>query len=225
MQRGVYTEEARDHQETYTKADLPATSVYSKSVANLLKPEDYMSPVKPIVPSEAPGGGGHWGTGHWKSEYGSTLDSRAIEGATYHRQHGPSYQAMNPPTCVGAGVLHSSYRQDFGHNGSNPRDKVGADDSKLPVFRSALTSGTAKGTMHMPGYQGFLATNVRNPHVARVEMGAKLRSTTDKTNLGETFHKNVVGYSGHDPQHFSNGIHGVKQSKLTTTGRDFSFPR
>lgn len=222
-QRQVYTEEAKQLQETYMKPDLPATSVYSKSVSNLLRPEDYMNPTKPIIPSEAPGGGGHWGTGHWKSEYASTVDHRAVDGATYHRQHGPSYQAMNPPTCVGMGALSSSYRQDFGLYGSDPREKVKPEDNKLPVFRTPLTAGTAKGTMHMPGYQGFLATNTRNPHVARVEMGARLRST-DKTNLAETFHKNVVGYSGHQPNHHSNGIHGAKPSPMTTSGRDFASP-
>merc|ERR1711974_190508 len=158
--------------------------------------------------------------GHWRSEYRANTDTRSLEGSTYFRQTGPSYQALNPPTCVGAAALASSFHQDYGHYGSDPRDKVKPGTEKMPVFKGALTAGTAKGTMHIPGYQGFLATNTRNEHVARVEMGSNLRST-DKTNLTESFHTNVVGYSGHEPTHHSNTQGGVRTSLMTTTGRDF----
>eukprot|EP00416_Gambierdiscus_australes_P045887 CAMPEP_0171106206 /NCGR_PEP_ID=MMETSP0766_2-20121228/64268_1 /TAXON_ID=439317 /ORGANISM="Gambierdiscus australes, Strain CAWD 149" /LENGTH=276 /DNA_ID=CAMNT_0011567249 /DNA_START=96 /DNA_END=926 /DNA_ORIENTATION=- len=223
LQRQVYCEEAKPLEETYLQPDMPAASVYSKSISNVLKPDDYRDPTKPIIPGEAPPGGGHWGAGHWKSEYRSNIDSRAVDGATYYRQHGPPYQTLNPPTCVSAGVLSSSFREDYGLYGSDPRDKVRPDAEKMPVFKSSLTMGTAKGTMHIPGYQGFLPANVRNEAVARVEMGTTLRST-DKTNLTETFHTNVVGYQGHEPMHHANTHGGMRTSLMTTTGRDFQPP-
>jgi len=224
LQRQVYTEEAKQLGETYIAQDMPAASVYAKSLAGLAKPEDYCNPTKPIRPADAPeGGGGHHGTAHWRSEYRSSMDHRALHGSRYHRQHGPSYQAMNPPTCVSAGALSTSYHEEFGKRGSDPREKIHPHSDRLPVFKTELTKGTTKATNHIPGYQGFLATNTVNPHVSRAEMGGTTRSV-DKTNLTEIFHTNLVNYHGHVPAHHSNDNGGVQTSLETTMGRDYQHP-
>jgi hypothetical protein len=117
----------------------------------------------------------------------------------------------------------SSYTEDYGKYGSDPSDKIGKFDSKNVVFKSALTHGTTKATNHIPGYQGFLATNTANPRVARVEMGGTMRSV-DKTNLTNEFHVNLLGYSGHKPQNPNNDKGGYRPSALSTMGRDFRPP-
>merc|ERR1712032_274382 len=113
---------------------------------------------------------------------------------------------------------------DFGKRGDDPRHKLGPDDERLPVFKTALTIGTVKGTAHIPGYQGFLATNTRNRDVARAGHGGTLRSV-DKTNLTEQFHKDLLGYAGHIPVNSGNDKGPVATSMLTSTGRDFSLLR
>ncbi|CAE8688857.1 unnamed protein product [Polarella glacialis] len=187
LESHVYAEEARPLTETYLQADMPIPSVYQKTISRLLGPEHYKDRTKPIRQGEPPeSSAGHRGTSHWSSTYRQTYTEASVEGAQYHRQHGPSYQAANPPTCVGGGGVHSSYQQEFGLPGSDPRHKVDPNKARIPVLKSDLTFGTAKGTMHMPGYNGFLATNTRSPHVARVESGVNLRST-DKSNLTQQF--------------------------------------
>jgi len=223
MERQFYGEEARGLEDTFLQQGRPVESAYSKLHSSLTKPEDYMEPTKPIKPTQAPGGGGHWNTAHWRSEYRSSMDDRSVEGARYHRQFGPSYQATNPPTCVGAAALATAYHEEFGTYGSDPRNRVRPDADRLPVFRTGLTPGTHKGTQHIPGYSGFLPSNTRNPHVARVEMGANMRST-DKTNLGQAFHTNLPGYRGHKPTHVTNDRGGMPPTTSTTMGKDFQAP-
>merc|ERR1719198_2134759 len=87
--------------------------------------------------------------------------------------------------------------------------------------KTALTVGTAKGTCHMPGYQGFLPTNTANPRCAAIAHGENTR-TTDKTNLTSTFHTNIVGYAGHKPTNAANDRGGVSLTTLTSKGRDFA---
>merc|ERR1712113_1293051 len=165
----------------------------------------------------------HQGTAHWRSEYKSALNEGAVHGATYHRQHLPSYQASNPPTCIGRNEELSSYHEEYGKRGSDPRHKIGHLDDRLPVFKTTLTQGTAKGTKHMPGYQGFLPSNTSNPHVARVERGETLRSI-DKTNLSEQFHANLLGYAGHNPTNPHNDRGGVRVNTQTCMGHSFRDP-
>jgi hypothetical protein len=223
MERQVYGEEAKALEDTYLQQDRPAESAYKKLHSSLTNPKDYMEPTKPIKPSFAAGGGGHWNTAHWRSEYRSTMDERSVEGARYHRQFGPPYQATNPPTCIGAEALVTTKHEDFGTYGSDPRNRVNQDTDRLPVFRTGLTPGTHKGTQHIPGYSGFLPTNTRNPHVARVEMGANMRST-DKTNHVQTYHTNLPGYHGHKGTHVTNDRGGMPPTTSSTMGRDFQTP-
>jgi len=221
--RQMYTEEAKELTENFMQADMPPDSIYKSNHSKLTKPEDYLEPRKPIIPSIASGGQGHRGVAHWKSTSAASLSLASVDGATYHRQHGPSYQAANPPACVGGGDSYTSYGEDYGKYGSDPRARVPADALKMPAFKTALTFGTAKGTQHIPGYQGFLATNTHNPYVARVENGGAIRSV-DKTNISEQFHTTVPGYLGHHANHHSNDKGGVSITTATTAGRDYCWP-
>jgi len=90
-------------------------------------------------------------------------------------------------------------------------------------MKTALTVGTTKGTAHIPGYQGFLATNTSNVRVAEIAHGGNMRST-DKTNLTHVFHTNTVGYGGHKPSNACNDRGGVSLTNLTTAGAAFSHP-
>jgi hypothetical protein len=107
--------------------------------------------------------------------------------------------------------------------GHDPRHKLAPGETKLPSFKSALTVGTTKGTAHIPGYQGFLATNTTNDRVAEIAHGGNMR-TTDKTNLTHTFHTNLVGYAGHKPHNARNDRGGVALTNMTVKGRDFAPP-
>mmetsp|Transcript_167591 Transcript_167591/g.538207 ORF Transcript_167591/g.538207 Transcript_167591/m.538207 type:complete len:278 (+) Transcript_167591:107-940(+) len=220
LTRQVYAEEAKRLEDTYINADRPADSHYCEAIAKILTPEAYKNPTKPILQKEPGAGYGHHGTAHWKSTSHAQHDPNSIAGAVYSRQHGPSYQAANPPTCVGAGVVHSTYSEFHGKYGSDPRHKVHPLAEKMPTFKTMLTVGTAKGTNHIPGYNGHLPMNTNNPHVARVASGATLRSV-DKTNLTAQFQVNTLGYSGHVPQHPHNDRGGVKPSRETMMGRSF----
>jgi len=223
VDRQVYSEEAKTNQSTYLDEDLPNRSIYHRSIGSATAPEDYCNPVKPMRPGQAPSGSGHHKVAHWRSTSHSSLNHDAVHGAVQHRQHGPSYQALNPPTCLGGGGVLSSYGEEYGHYGSDPRHKVQLGSGKMPVLKSALTYGTPKGTMHMPGYQGFLPTNTANPKVAAIENGQTLRST-DKTNLTATFHTNVLNYSGHVPLNPNNDRGGVNTNVITEMGRSYRMP-
>jgi len=222
--RQVYAAEAKDLTENYIAPDRAGMTVYRSEVANILKPEDFKNRAQPIVPQEPAQGSGHHAVGHWRSTAKAAYNAQAIQGAVYHRQDGPSCQAVNPPTCVSAATVKTTSAEFFGEYGSNPMRRVQKDAFKMPVFKTPLTVGTAKGTMHIPGYAGFLAHNTSNPYVARVENGASLRSV-DKTNLTEQFHVNLLNYGGHVPENPCNDFGGVKPSKETMTGRAFQWPR
>lgn len=224
VDRHVFSEEARKEEQTYLGEGMPPCSVYKKTISQRAKPDDYKNVVQPIRQTEPSGSAvGHRGTGHWSSTYRQTFDDNSIAGATYHRQHGPSYQAANPPTCVGGGGVQSSYMEDYGVLGSDPRNRVDRNQGKLPVMMGALTEGTAKGTLHMPGYQGFLPKNTRNPYCNRVASGATLR-TNDKTNLTQQFHVNTLNYSGHVPINVANDFGAVNPGTSSLMSRSFQVP-
>lgn len=224
LERQVYSEEVKKHNETYMECDLPKGSNYGRTISQQTRPEDYHNPTKPTRQGEPAVAGGHHFVGHWKSNHNAGHNLGAIEGAVQHRQHGPSYQALNPPTCVSRGADPPGYHQDYGARGEDPRDKMVAGHPRMPVFKSSLTFGTPKGTAHMPGYQGFLPYNTSNPLVARYEDGADLRSV-DKTNLTEQFHVNMVNYAGHAPSNANNDKGGRKGDTITEMGRSFRMPR
>lgn len=223
LTRQVYSEEARPLSETYLNPDRPWKSVYASDLAGLVKPDDYLEPRRQIKQAEPPlEKGCHRGTSHWRSEYRSAMSRAAVEGARYHRQDGPCYQADNPPSCVSGMGATSSYAQDFGKFGSNPRDRMRPEDDTMPVVTNELTEGTTKGTCHIPGYQGFIPSNTNGEAAARVAKGEQMRSV-DKTNIAEVFHLNLIGYSGHVPVGARNSKYCErKPSRLTVTGRDFA---
>jgi len=222
LDRHVYSEEARMLEDVYYKADLPQESQYRIDIAGVT-PVDYAKPVRPIRPSEPPEEGGHRGVAHWRSTYNSYVNQEAVHGSTFHRQLGPSYKVTEPPTCVGAAPLVTTYRTDHGEPGSDPRDRLIPGCDKLPVYKTHLTRGTPKATMHIPGYQGFLATNTRIPAVARAEAGTTLRSVT-KATLTDQYAKNIVGYTGHVPLHPKNDRGPVKPTTRTEMGKAYRPP-
>jgi len=226
LERQLYSEEVKQIEDTYMETELEKGSVYQRSISSCVIPRDYFWPRRPIKPCEPPEGGGHHNTAHWKSEYRSNVNDAARFDTVLHRQNGPSYQIANPPTCVGGGETLSTAHECYGKWGSDPRSKVpkGEENTqKLPAFKNALTVGTTKGTAHIPGYQGFLATNIANPKVAAIAHGGNLRST-DKSNLTEAYHTNIVGYSGHVPMNACNDRGGVSITNMTTSGRSFAAP-
>lgn len=223
VQRHMYMDEAPMLKDTYIAVDMPETSEYSRTLGSQTRPLDYKNPVKPMRPGEPAEGGGHHNVAHWGSTYKSSHNSDAVHGAVQHRQNGPSYQAVNPPTCVGGVAAYSAYTEDFGRRGSNPNQRMVRGQASMPVLKTVLTLGTPKATKHIPGYQGFLPTNTSNPYVARVEAGHDLRSV-DKTNLTHTFHQNVPYYAGHLPSNPLNDSGPVRQSTMTSTGRTFRKP-
>eukprot|EP00933_Yihiella_yeosuensis_P007671 TRINITY_DN112815_c0_g1_i1.p1 TRINITY_DN112815_c0_g1~~TRINITY_DN112815_c0_g1_i1.p1 ORF type:complete len:285 (+),score=35.74 TRINITY_DN112815_c0_g1_i1:103-957(+) len=221
LERHVYSEEAKPLKETYLQEQMAPTSVYKKYVSQKTLPEHYKEPRQPVRQKEPDKSTvGHRGTGHWSSTYRSTHDDASVEGALYHRQTGPSYQAANPPTCVGGGGSKSSYQEDYGLNGSDPRQKLDPNSERIPVIKSELTYGTFKGTLHIPGYNGCLPRNTRNPYCARVESGATHR-TNDKTNLTQQFHVNTLNYSGHIPVEVANDFGPRRPDNLTTMGKTY----
>jgi hypothetical protein len=222
-ERQLYTEEAEPQQESYMKGGMASESVYKKDVSSLTQPVHYMEPTKPIKQVQPNIEGGHHDVSHWRSEYKSVHSHTAVHGATYHRQYGPSYQGTNPVSCVSRPDDATSYHEEYGKHGSDPRDKIDPYSDKMPVFKSALTRGTTKATAHIPGYQGFLATNTTNPYVARVEKGGNVRSL-DKHVLTEQYNTNLVGYQGHRPNHAKNDNGGMRASTVTTSGKDFQTP-
>jgi len=223
LERQLYSQEVKPITESYIDVDKPHKSVYARTNAQLEDPQHYTNPVKPLKPiAPKEDNCGHRGTEHWRSEYKSTFNDLAVAGAVYHRQDGPSYQAANPPSCVSAGPLTSSYHEEYGVHGSDPRHKMPAGQETMPVFRTSLTTGTCKGTLHIPGYQGFLAKNTSNPYVARVERGETLRPVV-KISLTDQYHPNKLGYTGHQPLHCSNARGAVQPTNRTTAGRDFQM--
>jgi len=225
LERHVFSEEARKNELTYLAEDHPPTSTYSKTIAQLTKPDDYRNPTQPIRQRQPDASSlGHRGTGHWGSTYRNTHDDNSVAGAVYHRQHGPSYQASNPPTCIGGAGMTSSYMEDYGVLGSDPRNRIDMNKASLPVMKNALNAGTHKGTMHIPGYNGFLPLNNKNPYVARVESGATIR-TNDKTNLTQQFHVNTVNYAGHVPVEVKNDFGPVNPGTQTLMSKSFQVPK
>lgn len=221
LDRQLYTNEARAHEETYVAADNPKGSIYGVNHSGWTRPEDYMDVVKPFLPTEPKTAGGHHGTAHWGSEYRNSHSEAAVAGAKKHAQLGPAHRPCNPPSCVGRSEDRTGYWDDFGKPGTRPLDKLDLSSDKLPQFRTHLTRGTTKCTSHMPGYQGFLASNTTNPNVARVEQGKTLRTTYHKANLTEEFHTNLVGYSGHVPGNARNDYGGRQPTTRTVHGKDY----
>jgi len=215
-----YTTEAKPLQETYLAQDAFKDSIYRKSLSKLTLPEDYLERMQSIkVPPAGPGG--YSGTDHWTSEYKHVFAEGTGAKKRTLRQYGAPYQMQDPPGCVSQPMQGSFYQREFGTYGSNPRHRIGPNDTKLPVQKSDLTVGTTKGTNHIPGYQGFLPSNTNNPKVAFIESGESIRSV-DKTNITEIFHLNLPGYMGHVPASACNDRGPRQMTTMTVMGKAYS---
>lgn len=226
----VFKQEARQHRDTYINQDNVRDSCYTSSIAQATLPEDYSNPTKPYKPPDLVR---HQlmlqkeksrlddsGTTHWESEYKATSQREPM---VHHR---PSPRRVpDPVNGVGRTRDESSYTQEFGRYGSDPRDRIPPGSTKLPVLRHHLNMGTTKGTFFVPGYQGFIPSCPTLTHeAARAADGAGFRNT-DKSNIEHVYHANIVGYSGHCPESARNDRGGRQPTKLTTSGRDFAPPK
>lgn len=226
LQRHVYGEEARGPDCPYIDCVKAEKSNYTRTHGKDAKRENYLTPVRPIKPSEPPPAVGQYRSSSlWSTEYRSIFSRTSLDGSKYLRQDGPSYQAANPPECVSSSLGTSTCMAEYGLYGSNPRSKVKPTDTKMPVTLGPLTVGTVKGTSHIPGYCGFMPHNTLNPAVARIAAGEKTRSV-DKTDILDCFHCRIYGYGGFVPVSPKNSLPSdLEPSFRTISSRDFRPPK
>lgn len=218
----LYITESKPWQEPYLFQDQFNDSHYTKSIARVTLPEDYEDPTKPCKPPTITAGCDPGGTEHWKSEYRAALNEAKSEEAEFGRPYFPPEFLDDAHHFLGRSDSGSTYQDEFGRSGTNPRDKIGMDLEGMNL-KKAMDAGTTKGTKHMPGYQGFIPGNTFSEEVARVERGDFKRSV-DKTNIEQTFHVNLIGYSGHEPKSACNDRGGRHHTVKTVYGHDFPDP-
>jgi len=216
----LYTTEAKPAKDPYLfEGQATKESHYTRSIAYVTLPEDYEDPTQACKPPHITCGGESIGTSHWISEYKAGLTQAVSEEKEFGRPYFPYEEFAESPSLQGRGNIGSTYQEEFGKYRTNPRDKIG-----MPLKRS-MDAGTTKGTLHIPGYQGFIPGNTFSEEVARVERGDFKRSV-DKTNIEQTYHANLIGYSGHEPKSALNDRGGVGRQPSTKTvyGHDFPDP-
>jgi len=217
QRQDLYSKEAKPVQEPYLIQDQLADSIYNKQIANITLPEDYKNPQQPLAPPSVTCGGEAGGTAHWVSEYKASLNHAFSEEAEFGNAYIAHEVVGQAPALLGQCNVNSSYQEEFGKYRSNPRDRIGQ------IIKNPIDAGTTKGTKHIPGYQGFVPGNTFSEEVARVERGDFNRSV-DKTNTEQTYHTNIIGYSGHAPLSARNERGGRKPTTRTVYGHDFSCP-
>jgi hypothetical protein len=223
--RSVYSQEAPPSKLTYVQTRLPELANTADLVGKATKTDDYHRPNS----KDASWGTrstadslGHRSASHWRSEYGASMDSNSIHGAVVLRQTGPSYQAYNPVSCLSDPGVLTTNQEGFGKYGSKPSDLLGEFDSKMPVLGSVMKVGSTKGTLHVPGYQGFMPVNLQNPLCAKIAKGGGSRRI-DKNVISDQYNSRLVGYMGHKPVSAKNDNGGVALTALTTTGSSFPW--
>jgi len=223
--RQLYSSEAVALPSTYLQGHMPNGSQYVRMGQHVAAQNYAESAAKTQRPPRTKDdGGGHRSASHWRSEYQTNMHEDSIAGAVQHRQFGPSYQAANPAVCLSAPFAATTNQEGFGHYGSNPTHRMSHEDSRMPVLRADTHKGTVKGTNHIPGYSGFLASNTVNPLVARVEQGGLTRCT-EKHLMTDNFNSRLVGYGGYKPTNARNDKGGVQvKPGLTSHGATFSAP-
>jgi hypothetical protein len=222
--QGLYAEEAKPAQEPYLFEDQFNVSAYKKDLATTLS-EDYTFKTSPHKPPEVTCEGVEGGTHHWQSEYKSSINSTGLDEVEFGRPWFPVDDTSNHQSMLTRGVGDSTYANEFGKHGSNPRDKILKMQGLHGLtWKKDLDAGTMKGTYHIPGYQGFIPSNTCLAETARVEKGENTRSI-DKTNIDQTFHVNLIGYAGHAPRSARNDRGGRQPSILTISGHDFQDPK
>ena len=156
----------------------------------------------------------------WQSTYQATI----IKSATGLANPSAPLKAQIPPsnandrvkvvtTDLGKSVNTSAY----GVYGSNPRTRCDPLSTTIAAERSDLTCGTTRGTGYIPGYQGHIPINSRNPYKARYEQSLG-RSETDKSNICQNFKRNLLGYGGYQFLNPLNDKGPVQISSATTYG-------
>ncbi|KAF4756822.1 ATPase, P-type (transporting), HAD super, sub IC [Perkinsus olseni] len=164
---------------------------------------------------------------HWTTSYRAGFIEARRDGDWSIAETKPQVRggvtAVVPVRCVTEDTGISSFTERFGEYGSAPRDLIADPNAaQLPVKITALEDGTTKGKAHVPGYQGFIPSNIRNPSVVSQALGEDTRQTVDKTTMTEIYHQNVPGYGGHLPTESKNDK-GPRQ--LTTSsifGSDYA---
>lgn len=226
--RGVYSFEAKKAFAATTSLALDLQNKSEFAHMHKTTPDDYLFPQGPSRPNEvslskgidyrAPNT-----TRHWKPDsqaVGEEAGGAALEHRLAAKGAIRSWPFQMTPS-IGRKDHSTHYTHHFGKYGSNPRDRINHDHTRLQVHPNSLNRGTTRGTSHIPGYQGFIAANPAGPLSARATSGEATRSV-DKTNIGETFHTNLVGYAGHVPESHNNDFGGRRLTELTTHGRDFA---
>lgn len=227
--RGMYSFEAKRAFAATTSLALDLKTKSEGTHMHNSTPDDYKNPAKPSRPSDNHVSSGidyaaKGTTQHWKSVYQAAgeeatacMEERGVaKGISCKRPD-------QPPAVVSRNDFSTLQSHHYGKYGSNPRDRIAKDQTRLLVHPNSLNRGTTRGTEHIPGYQGFIAANPSGPHSARASSGRGIRSM-DKTNIGDVFHTNLVGYAGHAPKSHSNDFGGRRPTELTTAGRDYAGP-
>ncbi|KAF4689880.1 ATPase, P-type (transporting), HAD super, sub IC [Perkinsus olseni] len=164
---------------------------------------------------------------HWTTSYRADFIGARKEGdwsiAGTKPQVRGGVTAVVPVRCVTEDTGISSFTERFGEYGSAPRDLIADPNAaQLPVKITALEDGTTKGKAHIPGYQGFIPSNVRNPSVVSQAFGDDTRQTIDKTTMTEIYHQNVPGYFGHLPTESKNDKGPRQLTTSTIAGSDYA---
>jgi hypothetical protein len=90
-----------------------------------------------------------------------------------------------------------------------------------PSVKVASTPESA--AFFIPGYQGFVPSNVHNPYVARYARGERREEEArELSNITENFQRVVPGYTGYLPVNGSNDRNPRQTSTVTETGSAYS---
>eukprot|EP00928_Gymnodinium_smaydae_P061860 TRINITY_DN45839_c0_g1_i1.p1 TRINITY_DN45839_c0_g1~~TRINITY_DN45839_c0_g1_i1.p1 ORF type:complete len:264 (-),score=29.72 TRINITY_DN45839_c0_g1_i1:317-1108(-) len=216
----LYKAECKPYQKPYFNRDHIRDSVYTSALAGVPLPEDYLFTNKPYKPSETSRikGGGSSGTSHWASEYKATRVGRPAS------PHYSMHNDVEVPEAGGMAGRLTTYEDEFGRQGSDPRDLIAPGATELPVRCGALAAGTTKGTNFVPGYQGFIPVAPCTKEAVRAASAATPRRI-DKSSIQDTIHFNTVGYTGFEPRCALSHRGERKPTLLTTAGKDFVTPR
>ena len=175
----------------------------------------------------------------YRSNYGQTVS------ADYHPS--PSFKPRNSLTSGSAefpdfrpAKLWRSEYQAASHQiaGSQPPAPSGHGrhaPRKTPVVSVDLGVSTSAETFadpaclakhkkpvsFMPGYQGFVPSNMHNPYVEAYARGER-REDRDRSNITENFQRVLPGYTGYLPVNGSNDRNPRQATTMTETGRVFA---
>lgn len=227
-----YSEAAAERplRSTYLVDGQVNVSEYQQRISSNPIPADYLEAHEstaraPLTmddsdPGPVPGKVLHRKASHWQSDYDERF---AGEQGKYVRQRGAMYQSADTPTCILNSTGKSMYQTDLGEYGSIPRDKFPHTATEYPNARTDLTCGSAKGTGHVPGYQGSLPTNTHNEKCAKYEAGAECRQDPGRgVNITQIYHQNIPGYAGHVPVEACNDDGPRQVQTRSTMGRSYS---